>query len=67
VPQGPISGPGVVGNLLQQLGLLWLGIANDGLGSAWSVPRLVALPYHAWLAAWLGLVVSPGTAVVSCV
>jgi hypothetical protein len=42
MPQGPTGGTGVVGNLLLQLGLLWLGIANDGLDSAW-----VALSHRA--------------------
>jgi hypothetical protein len=64
VAQGPTGDPGVVGNLLQQLGLLWLVIANDGLGSVLSMPCPVALPRHARSAAWLGHVTSPGTAVV---
>jgi hypothetical protein len=46
VPRGSTGGPGVVGNLLQQLGLLWLGIANDALGSMWSAPCPVALPHR---------------------
>jgi hypothetical protein len=67
MPQGPTGGLGVVGKLLQQLGLLWLGIANDDLGSVWSVPYPVALPHHTWSAAWLGPVASPGTVAMPCV
>jgi hypothetical protein len=64
VPQGPTGGAGMVGNLLQQLGLLCLGIANDGLGNTWSAPCPVSLPHHARPAAWLGSIASPGTIAV---
>jgi hypothetical protein len=66
VTQCPTDDLGVVENLLQQLGLLWLGMANDGLGIAWSKPCPVALPHHARSAAWLGPVASPSTVVVPC-
>jgi hypothetical protein len=66
VPQDPIGGPGVVENQLHQLGFLWLGIANDGLNSAWRVSCPVALPHRAWSVAWLGPIALPGTVAVSC-
>jgi hypothetical protein len=43
VPQGPTGGLGVVGNLLQQLWLLWLGVAND-VFNGMDTSNLVVLP-----------------------
>jgi hypothetical protein len=48
------------------LGFLWLGIANDGLGSAWSMPYLFTLPHRARSVAWLCSDAPNGIVAVPC-
>jgi hypothetical protein len=67
VPQGSTGDLGVVENLLHQLELLWLGIANEGLDNAWSAPYPIALLHHTRSATWLGPITSSGTVAISCV